>query len=264
MHWNSPANQKRLKRLFEEGFTAMDIAEPLASFDAEQSAISAQVYLEQKGFDFVGVRREGMVRGYACKSELGPGMLGEYQHFFIPGDLVLETDNFQTVIQTMAEQKRCFVKVLGEVGAIITLHDLEKPPVRMFIFGMITIFEMMMSWAIRMYFPGESLQKHISPGRLAKAESLLQERRRRHSPADLLDCLQFSDRAQLLLRIPRAMEVLSQSGIPSKQAALKAIGELETLRNNIAHSQEIIPESWKRIVIFSSRLELLLGETIKR
>ena len=35
MHWNRPSNQKRLKRFFEEGFTAMDVADPLVSFDAE-------------------------------------------------------------------------------------------------------------------------------------------------------------------------------------------------------------------------------------
>jgi len=154
------------------------------------------------------------------------------------------------------------VKILGEVGAIVTLNDLEKPPVRMFLFGMITIFEMLMTWGIRMHFPGDSWCEHLSPGRLTKAESLWKERQRRNSAADLLDCLQFSDWGQLLLRIPRVLEILSRNGIPSKQAALKAIHELETLRNNIAHSQHIIPESWNRIIIFSTRLEILLGETM--
>jgi len=175
----------------------------------------------------------------------------------------LETDSLQRLIQSMGTKSCCFVKVLGEVGAIVTLSDLEKPPVRMFLFGMITILEMLMTWGIRMYFPGDSWCKHLSAGRLAKAESLRQERRRRNRAADLLDCLQFSDRGQLMLRIPRVLELLSRNGIPSRQAALKAIHELETLRNNIAHSQDIIPESWNRIIIFSTRLEMLLGETMK-
>ncbi len=37
-------------------------------------------------------------------------------------------------------------------------------------------------------------------------------------------------------------------GIPSKKTALKAFQELETLRNNLARSRQIIPESWERIV----------------
>jgi hypothetical protein len=260
MSWNSPSNRKRLKRLFEEGFSAMDIAEPLVSFDAEQSAVLVRSVLDEKDYDITGVRQSGLVYGYARREELRDGILGNYCHHFSVGDCVAGTDSLHAVIQAMSCNNCCFVKVLGEVGAVITLSDLEKPPVRMFLFGMITIFEMMVSWAIRMYFPDESWREHVSPGRLAKAELLCQERHRRHSTADLMDCLQFSDRAQLMLRIPRVMDVLSQIGIPSKQAALKAIGELETLRNNIAHAQEIIPESWKRIVIFSSRLELLLGD----
>jgi hypothetical protein len=262
MFWNSPSNQKRLKRLFEEGFSAMDIAEPLFSFDLEQPAMTVHALLEEKAFDVVGVRHQGIVCGYACKNELGGGVLGDYLHPFAPEDLVIETDSLQKVIQTIGNKKRCFVKVLGTVGAIVTLSDLEKPPVRMFLFGMITIFEMMMTWGIRMYFPGESWREHIPPGRLAKAEMLRQERERRNCTADSLDCLQFSDRGQLLLKIPRALELLSKNGIPSKKAALKAIQELETLRNNIAHSQEIVSESWQRIVIFSTRLELLLSENL--
>jgi len=241
----------------------MDIAEPLVSFDAEQPAMAVRNFLEEKAFDSVGVRRNGIVCGYACKDELGDGFLGGYLHCFTSDDLVLETDSLQRLIQSMSTKSRCFVKVLGEVGAIVTLSDLEKPPVRMFLFGMITILEMLMTWGIRMYFPGDFWCKHLSPGRLAKAESLRQERRRRNRAADLLDCLQFSDRGQLMLRIPRVLELLSKNGIPSRQAALKAIHELETLRNNIAHSQDIIPESWNRIIIFSTRLEMLLGETVK-
>lgn len=261
MRWNSPANQKRLKRLFEEGFSVMDIAEPLASFDAEQSAMSVRAFLEQKGFDCVGVRRDGSICGYACRDELAEGPLENYRRPFSLEDCVAETETLRHVIQVMAYRNRCFVKVLGEIGAIVTLSDLEKPPVRMFLFGMITIFEMMMTWGIRTYFPGKSWCEHISPGRLAKAESLLHERQRCNNTSDLLDCLQFADRARLMLKIPRVLEILSQNGIPSKQAALNAVHELETLRNNIAHAQEIIPESWKRIVIFSTRLEMLLGET---
>jgi len=241
----------------------MDVAEPLVSFDAEQPAMVVRNFLEERAFDFVGVRRHGTVCGYACKDELGNGFLGDYLHRFTPDDFVMETDSLRRVIQSMSTNSRCFVKVLGEVGAIVTLSDLEKPPLRMFLFGMITIFEMLMTWGIRMYFSGNSWREHLSPGRLAKAESLWKERQRRNSAADLLDCLQFSDRGKLLLRIPRVLEILSKNGIPSKQAALKAIHELETLRNNIAHSQHIIPESWNRIIIFSTRLEILLGETMK-
>lgn len=50
--------------------------------------------------------------------------------------------------------------------------------------------------------------------------------------------------------------------IPSKQDAFKAFQDLETLRNNLAHSEQIIPESRERIVIFATRVETLFGYTL--
>ena len=102
MPWNSPTNQKRLKRLFEEGSSVMDIAEPLVSFDAEQPAMVVQNFLEEKAFDVGGVRRHGIVCGYACREELGDGSLGGYLHGFTPEDLVMETDSLQGVIRSMS------------------------------------------------------------------------------------------------------------------------------------------------------------------
>jgi hypothetical protein len=56
------------------------------------------------------------------------------------------------------------------------------------------------------------------------------------------------------------MQDMKQRGITSKNAATTALKELETLRNNLAHTQEIIPSSWERIVRFTSNLESLLPE----
>jgi hypothetical protein len=147
------------------------------------------------------------------------------------------------------------VTVLDEVAAIVTLDDLEKPPVRMFLFGMITLLEMVFTRAVDAAFPEESWKAQVAAGRLAKAEALLAERQRRGIQGRLLDCLQFSDKGQLALRVPhlepeRALQM-------SRKAAGRALQELEEIRNNLAHGQEIIPRGWPRIVVFSSRLELL-------
>jgi hypothetical protein len=65
-------------------------------------------------------------------------------------------------------------------------------------------------------------------------------------------CLQYGDKGWILsydedVRLPL--------GQPSRKAARKAIWELESLRNNLAHTQEIVPEDWERIVIACSRFE---------
>ena len=146
--------------------------------------------------------------------------------------------------------------VLDEVAAVVTLQDLEKPPVRMFMFGMLTVLEMVLARSVEGAFPGEAWRLHVAPGRLQKAEALQAERRRRGQEVALLDCLQFSDKGQLALRIPEVGQQVAPE--LSRKAKLRAVKELEELRNHLAHSQEIIPAGWARIVAFSASLDRLL------
>lgn len=248
--------RRRLRRVFLESFLATDVAEPLVSFDAERPAAEVRALMRARGYDRVGVRVDGLVGGYAEREDLVSGACGAHLRPFTPDDLVASSASLQDVILSLGANGRCFVTVLDEVQAIVTLHDLEKPPVRMFLFGMITTLEMLLAGSIEAAFPGESWRALVAPGRLAKAEGLKDERRRRGIPARLIDCLQFSDKGQLALGIPGLEERLVPGR--SRKAALRALKELELLRNNLAHGQEIIPEGWTRIVAFSSRLDRLL------
>jgi CBS domain-containing protein len=250
------AARRRLRRVFLDGFRATDVAEPLTSFDWDRPASEVLAFMEAHDFDRIGIRREGLVRAYVERSDLRAGRCGDLARPFGPDDLVSESASLQEVIQSLGTNGRCFVTLLDEVSAIVTLHDLEKPPVRMLLFGMVTLLEMVFTRAVDAAFPAEAWKVHVSAGRLAKAVHLQRERRRRGIEARLLDCLQFSDKGQLALRLPAVdpVRVLHTS----RKSAERALGELEAIRNNLAHGQEIIPTSWPRIVAFSARLDLLL------
>ena len=245
-------------RLFHEGFSVMDIAEPLASFDAEQTSDVVRAFMEEKGYQLVGVRTGGLVTGYVRLEELDGGVCGDHMHPFGEHDTVPDTASLAEAIESLGINGRCFVTILDKVAGIITMGDLEKPPVRMYLFGMITIAEVLLVRAIEGHFPDEQWTRYVTPTRLHKARDLQAERSRRKQPAKLIDCLQFSDKAGILIRSDR-YEFLGQEGGPaSKKEAKRAIKELETLRNHLAHTQQIVASSWDRIVVFSSRLERLL------
>jgi hypothetical protein len=53
-----------VKNIFLETFTARDIAEPLASFDANAATVDVSAFMEARCFDVVGIRREGRIVGY--------------------------------------------------------------------------------------------------------------------------------------------------------------------------------------------------------
>jgi hypothetical protein len=53
-----------VKRIFTETFTARDIAEALASFDADASWAMVRDFMQAKDFDVVGIRSKGQMAGY--------------------------------------------------------------------------------------------------------------------------------------------------------------------------------------------------------
>ena len=246
------SSTENLRRVFMEGFTARDIAEPLLSFDASTSAAAAVQAMDRHDYDALGVRQDGYVAGYAVRGELGEDACGQYFRPFEESQLVSESAPLADVVLRLSKSPRLFVWVLGAVGGIITLSDMQKPPVRMWLFGMITLIEMRLSRLIKQMCPGESWKKQVSEGRLQKAESLLEERRRRNQSLELLDCLQFSDKGQI---VARNEQIRTLTRFPSRRQVEEEIKALESLRNNLAHSQDILSCDWETIVVLCQDLE---------
>jgi hypothetical protein len=81
VNWNADSIV-RLRRLFLESFSVMDLAEPLVSVDAERGDAEARAPLDERGFDLVGARTDGLVRGYTRRDELAGGRCGDNLHRF--------------------------------------------------------------------------------------------------------------------------------------------------------------------------------------
>jgi hypothetical protein len=115
----------------------------------------------------------------------------------------------------------------------------------MWVFGMVTLIEMRCLELIEQHCPGDTWKEHVSEGRLQKAQTLLDERSRRNQTVRLIDCLQFSDKGQIIAR----HEGLRQQTIfTSRRQAEEATKKLEQLRNNIAHAQDLSQDDMETIV----------------
>ncbi|KAA0255380.1 MAG: hypothetical protein EDX89_06140 [Acidobacteria bacterium] len=243
----------RLGRLFLRAFSVMDVAEPLPSFDAGAPAAEVEAFLRSRGLALVGVREDGLVAGFAERDDLRDGRLSDHVRRFGPDDLVPSTASLSETIRSLDVNGRCFVSVLGRVGANVTFRDLEKPPVRMWLFGMITIFEMFVTGRIRDRLPGDAWVRHVSPARLARARALQEERRRRGRDADLLECVQLADKAAVLVRAPG---VAPELDLGSRRQAEEAYQRIQALRNALAHTQrEIVSTDWQLVVRMADRVE---------
>jgi hypothetical protein len=257
MNWN-PSTIENLRRVFTEGFAARDVAEPLVSFDASTSAAEALSLMNAEDFDVVGVRRNGLVVGYAQGKNLSAGTCSEQLTLFDETLVLSDSAPLADVVLKLNGASRLFVRILGAVSGIVTMSDLQKPPVRMWLFGMITLVEMRMGRLVEQLCEGENWRQFLSEGRLQKATALLEERRRRSQNLRLIDCLQFSDKAQVIAR-NEAIRCLTK--FTSRRQVEDACRALENLRNNLAHSQDIISNDWPTIVMLSADLDGVIGGT---
>jgi hypothetical protein len=128
----------------------------------------------------------------------------------------------------------------------------------MWLFGVITLVEMRCSGLIERMCPGESWRSFLSDTRLQKAEALLDERRRRGQSPQLAECLQLSDKGQI---IAKNEAIRSLTRFTSRRQVEESIKALESLRNSLAHSQDIVACDWDTIVMLSGGLDAIIAGT---
>jgi hypothetical protein len=241
-----------VRRLFTDGFQVADLAEPLASFDAETPGSAVAAVMDRDGLTVAGVRRDGRVAGFVERDGLVDGPCGAAQKEFVGERLVPGAAPLSVAVRVLTAELRAFATAFGEVAAVVTRDDLQRPPGRMWLFGMVTMIELRYARLIAELCPDESWREYLSEGRLKKAEELMAERRRRHRSVGLLDCLQFSDKGQI---VARNEAIRGQTIFASRRQAEDGIRMLEGLRNNLAHAQDFVSADWEAIVQLSGHLD---------
>jgi hypothetical protein len=248
-------SQSRFRRLFEHAFRVSDIAESLVSFDAELPSADALRVMERRMFTLAGVRRDGHTAGFIRIDDLNEpdAPVGRHQRPFEPTEVIGDEAPLNELVTRLAATPRLFVTAFGNVNGIVTLTDLQRPPVRMWLFGLITIIEMSFTDMILEQWPNEEWTDLLSEGRMEKTRALHGERCRRSEDKSirLLDCLQFSDKGQILVKDPQTRAKLR---FDSKGAGDRAVQRVEALRNSLAHAQDILTGGWETIVALTRNL----------
>ncbi|HAM73672.1 MAG TPA: hypothetical protein DCM86_18720 [Verrucomicrobiales bacterium] len=244
-----------LRRLFAGTVTLRTIAEPLISFDATHPAEEVLLFMRRREFDVVGLREGGVVTGYVTTNDLTTGEAGARIRRFDPGELLSEGDPLLQAFEALRSRRHLFIQLLGQPGGIITRGDLQKAPVRLWLFGLVSLLEMQLLRVIRQRHPGKGWEPHLPAARLQATRRVFQERRRRNEENDLSDCLQLADKATLLMKDGVLFAI---SGFASKRAAETFFKEVGTLRNALAHANDILAGRWPALADLVTRLEDLL------
>ena len=251
-----PQSVAHLSRTFSRSLSAVDLAEPLASLDENQPVELARDLLQSRQLSVIGIRRSGSVAGWVTPDNLDAETLGSSRQDFRPEQVLPEGASISAVLGALAQTENVFIEWLGEIAGVITRRDLQKPPLRMWLFGAITVLDTNLTWAVEELYPADGWQDFVTPGRLEKAVSLRAERERRGSPCRLVDCLQLKDKADLLVKDSASLSLLG--GI-SRREADRLTRDIEKLRNHLAHSQELESEHLDTATRLATSIDSILG-----
>lgn len=250
-----PQSVARLSRTFSRSLSAVDLAESLASLDENQPVALGAELMRARNVSVLGVRRAGLVAGWVGAGDLAGGLLGENAREFRPEEVLDESASLDVVLGALAAAEQVFIEWRGEVADVITRRDLQKPPLRMWLFGAITVLDANLTWAVEELYPGDSWQSQITPGRFEKAVALREERQRRGFDCTLLDCLQVKDKADILVSDAASLAAL---GLQSRREADRLTRDIEKLRNHLAHAQELEAEHLATAALLASSIHTIL------
>jgi hypothetical protein len=253
---NSPSDgtdpEDHFKRQYNDIFTAKDIANPLLSFDVNTPVTLVVESFRTRRRRLATVRMDGEVTGFIDRDRLGSeGNCGRFSQAFSPDQVLTGDAGFAEVIHVLNRHSYCFISLLGQIQGVISREDINKPYMRMWLFGIITLTEMRMTELVKSHFRGEEWHHLIPEARLHAARNLKLERKRLNQYVELIDCLQMADKGLLIINQP---ELLSEFGFRSKSAAKKVLKYFQSLRNNLAHAQDISTYDWAQIARISVRM----------
>ena len=114
---------------------------------------------------------------------------------------------------------------------------------------------MQMLRLIREAYPEENWDSCLSNRRLEYIENIFANRAKRNAQIDRADCLQFCDKRTIF---EKTSSLICSSGFEGTRDFSLFFKQLQNLRNELAHSQDIIAGSWPGLVDQISTAEKLL------
>lgn len=247
-----------LRSLFEEGITVAAICEQL--YCVARAADSKDIARQLRKFDFdvAGIAPDDMspVDGYIRREDLTYGTCGDNALTFRETDLISDSTPLIEVLFALRTSSHRFVLNGLCISSIVTRADLQKPPIRVLVFGLITLLEMNLSHLISELYPDDGWQQHLSNARLEAARILMKQRKERNEELELFDCLQFCDKRDLLKKHKKARTIL---GFSTEENAVHRLKLIERLRDRVTHAQDLISgTSWEVVIDTIADAEVLI------
>lgn len=264
--WTSPLTGYRrkgtrfrsIKNLFIDNVTAKCIYEPLLSCHANSASGEVKNALQIRDFDVAGVKEteDGPVIGYVRNDEIGDRELKDCIRNIDHELLISDSTPIADIFSVLSRKHFVFIIYGNQVTGIITKADINKPPVRIYIFGAISLLEMHLNSWINHFFKHNGWIGQVPEARVEMARTIYEQRKGNNQELTLLECLQFCDKRDLLLKSDDFLTAFEFS----KKMFKSFIGRAEIIRNELVHSQNSIIANlgWDKFTETIAKTEVFL------
>jgi hypothetical protein len=238
-------------QFWEESLTAELISNEFVTRNDDDDPETTIHFMDSHDYDVIGMKKvinkKRVLIGYSTREDIKEQAS---PRVFQIHELVSERTPLSICLIKFQELDRLFVLGKNTVEGIITTADLYKQPVRILLFSTISILEMLMLKLIRIDFKEEEW-KEVIGDRIKEAEELFKLRKNEGEELELLDCLQFCDKAEILISRSENLHKLEFS---TQNRARRIFGRLRKIRDCLSHAQD--PTSnykWKEVCEFYAK-----------
>lgn len=221
----------RLRLLFEEQINVLPIAENLQIFEKD----NYREEMEKRNFHSAVVNVDGLMMKFDEGDESLQPISEE--------DLMESNTPLLKAFRMLIAQRRYFIKdEEGNLSYIVTRTDLDKIPLRIGFFGLISLLETHLKDMIRKQLP--QWEESLTENRLSQARSLYEWKKGRKEEIDLVQCLQFGDLGSIFSKHQRFKNFDAHL---SRERFVQTMNDIGKLRDALAHFQSHLGFSWDEV-----------------
>jgi hypothetical protein len=225
----------QLRKLTEREILVRHIATyDLYAPDPQEDAASVRQQMDDRKIDVAPLKEHPDYHRYIDAKELSNGQCRKYAHLIDVTMIVAETLPVADLFETLQKQPFLFVLQGRSIVGIVTKADLQRVPVRILMFGLITLLEMNLRESIRQYYGDNGWDHLLNEKRLGDAKKLQNTRIIKDASIGLFECTQLCDLKEIIARGPLLQEIFT--GLSKKQFQ-NHLERIEEYRNDLAHAQ---------------------------
>lgn len=252
-----------LQNIFIDNITTKFIYEPLACCKIYDNAFEVKQTLDVRDFDTLGVVDENEKKiGYIIHHELQNGEISQYVKQFKTDILISDSTPICDLLDILSEKEYVYVLEKNSIEGIVTRADINKPIIRIYLFGIISLFELHLNyWINKNHMESEWLEI-LPKNRVTTAHDIYNQRKGNNSQLTILECIQICDKKFILMKT----NVFLESFQYSKTKFKDLLENSESIRNELAHSQNSIIANldWKEFVLTISSIKEFLDQSEKK